>query len=1346
MSIAEKNNSEYYLGLDIGTDSVGWAVTDLDYNIQKFNGKAMWGIRLFEAGKTAAERRVFRTTRRRIQRRKHRIELLQELFDSEISKADTNFYLRLKESKYWVEDRTLGQTNILFNDPEYTDKDYYKQYPTIYHLRKELMTSDEPHDVRLVYLAIHHLIKNRGHFLFEGEGRKDVSSFKVIFRELCQSMHDEMEIVLEAADLDEVEAVLKNREYGITDKKTRLNKLLTIDDEHKKEQKSIIALLAGGKTKVDALFGEKTSEDSDVKDITFAGDKFEESFDALSIMLGDKMFCLEKMKAIYDWSILEEILQGEDYLSYAKVATYEKHKNDLATLKKIMKKYRSDEYDACFKDPGKKDNYCAYVGMAKKGKKKLVLEKKCSQEDLCKYLGKVFKDVKQNDPDLQYLMAEIQRGTLLPKQVNKDNGVIPHQLHLEELRMILANVKKYLEFLNDKDDSGFTVSEKIEKIFAFRIPYYVGPLNAHHKSLGHCWIVRNKGMENQKVLPWNFDEIVNLEASATAFIRKMTSKCTYVIGADVVPKNSLVYSEFMVLNELNNVKVNGELLPVELKEKVFEEVFKRVKRVTGKRLRDFLIAEGAFKKGDELSGFDQNFKGSLTAYLDFKRILGEKKIPKEAIEEMIQAIVLFGDDRKLLKRRVEKRYGELLSKEEIAAICKLKYTGWGRLSREFLEEIYVVNHKTGEMINIISMMHGTNANLMQLLSSEYRFTEALEAYNEERQTDHSDIAYGIVKDLYVSPAVRRSIWQSLKIVKEIAKIKKAAPKKVFVEVARENAEKKRTVSRKNALIALYKNCKEEERDWIAELDAKTDHELRRDRLYLYYTQMGRCMYTGKPIDLNRLFDTNVYDVDHIFPQSKIKDDSLSNRVLVERKVNAKKSDVYPLPEEIRNKNRGFWTMLHRKELISKRKYDRLTRVTPFSDSELADFIARQLVETRQSTKAVAQVLKKVFPDTDVVYVKAGNVSRFRYDFKMIKVREVNDYHHAKDAYLNIVVGNVYDTKFTKSPLNFIQGKDGKNYSLNQMFNYDVERSGVIAWKAGEKGTITTVKRMMKKNNIQFTRHAFEVKGGLFDQTIMKKGKGQVPIKSSDVHLSDISKYGGYNKAAGAYFFLVEHTVKKKRIRTLEFAPVYLAKKLENRSALLEYCKNELNLLESRILLPKVKINTMFEIDGFKMHISGRTGKQVIFKGAEQLCISEQYGLDIKKINKYIQRCKLARENLPVTAFDGISTHNNDVLYSVMMQKLKDTVYGIHLSSQLKNLEKGKEVFGKLSLKEQCEVLMEALNLFSCNSLSANFKLINSGASCGTLKLSNNFSNRKSFILYNQSITGLFEQKVDLLRL
>ena len=62
--------NDYYAGFDMGTDSVGWAVTDPDYNLCKFKGNAMWGIRLFDESNTAEERRGFRTSRRRTERKR----------------------------------------------------------------------------------------------------------------------------------------------------------------------------------------------------------------------------------------------------------------------------------------------------------------------------------------------------------------------------------------------------------------------------------------------------------------------------------------------------------------------------------------------------------------------------------------------------------------------------------------------------------------------------------------------------------------------------------------------------------------------------------------------------------------------------------------------------------------------------------------------------------------------------------------------------------------------------------------------------------------------------------------------------------------------------------------------------------------------------------------------------------------------------------------------------------------------------------------------------------------------------------------------------------------------------
>ncbi|NLK24847.1 MAG: hypothetical protein GX309_12970, partial [Clostridiales bacterium] len=127
----------YSIGLDIGTNSVGWAVNDENYKIYKYKKNNMWGVRLFDEGETAQKRRVYRSTRRRLNRRRERILLLQKLLYSDIEKVDKIFYLRLKESFLCKEDRQdkINKSNI-FVDKNYNDKDYFKQYKTIYHLRK----------------------------------------------------------------------------------------------------------------------------------------------------------------------------------------------------------------------------------------------------------------------------------------------------------------------------------------------------------------------------------------------------------------------------------------------------------------------------------------------------------------------------------------------------------------------------------------------------------------------------------------------------------------------------------------------------------------------------------------------------------------------------------------------------------------------------------------------------------------------------------------------------------------------------------------------------------------------------------------------------------------------------------------------------------------------------------------------------------------------------------------------------------------------------------------------------------------------------------------------------------
>lgn len=150
-------DKDFYVGLDIGTNSIGFAVTDTEYNLIKTRSRDYWGTVLFTEANTAVERRGFRTARRRLARRKFRLSLLEEIFVEEIAKIDFSFFMRLKQSNLKNSDKSeeCGRY-ILFNDCNFSDKEFFKTYPTVFHLRRALMT-DEIKDIRLLFLAVHHI-------------------------------------------------------------------------------------------------------------------------------------------------------------------------------------------------------------------------------------------------------------------------------------------------------------------------------------------------------------------------------------------------------------------------------------------------------------------------------------------------------------------------------------------------------------------------------------------------------------------------------------------------------------------------------------------------------------------------------------------------------------------------------------------------------------------------------------------------------------------------------------------------------------------------------------------------------------------------------------------------------------------------------------------------------------------------------------------------------------------------------------------------------------------------------------------------------------------------------------
>ena len=1349
--------SDYYMGIDIGTNSVGWAVTDEEYNILKFKGKRMWGIRLFESADTAEERRVKRANRRRLARRKKRIELLQELFAEEIYKVDNTFFIRLNESRLHIEDKTTEWKYPLFKDDNYNDVHFHSEYPTIYHLREDLIRNTSQHDIRMVYLACHHILKNRGHFLIDG----DIGEAKNL-KNICENFealfNDISEYELRIDDISLLESTLSDKKKANSVKAKEIAAAFIFSNcEDKYDEKickaicdNICKLLVGNKGDLKKIFNSDL-EDIDVTSFKFSESKFEdEIMPQIESLYPDEAHALSGLKAIYDWSILVEILAGEEYLSTAKVRDYEKHGRNLKLLKGIIRKYcTKEQYREFFNDINGKSNYGNYIGSITKNGMKYSM-KKTSEEDFYKNLSAILKSIQPEISDaelVEEMMLEAENHTLLPLLRTKDNGVIPNQIHVHELSEILNNAEKYLPFLNDSDEDGITVKEKIMSLASFRIPYYVGPLSKRHADEGsNTWVVRkNEG----RIYPWNFREMVDLEKSNEAFIRRMTNKCTYLIGEDVLPKNSLLYSKFMVLNELNNLKIRGNGICVELKQNIYNDLFCKRAKVKGNILLNYLKRFDSELELEDLSGFDKDFKASLTSYLDFeKKVLGDRIDDVKytnIVENIIKWRTIYGDDTKMLKAVIQKEYPQTFDAEQIKAIGRFSYSGWGNFSERFLTGIEGTDLETGECFTIMDALWNTNCNLMQLLSKRFTFREQIDLINAENEGKIERITYDItVKDLITSPANKRAIWQTLQITEEIKKIMKREPKRIFIEMARGNEnEKNRTKSRKDKLIELYQACKDDTRDWLKEINERDERDFNSKKLYLYYLQRGRCMYTENEIDVELLMSGNLkWDIDHIYPRSKIKDDSIDNMVLVEKDENSRKDNEL-LSADIRKRMRGTWKSLYDQGFMSKKKYDRLTRTNDFTDEELAGFIERQIVETRQSTKAVADLLKRIYETSEVVYVKAGLVSDFRHDNKIVKSRLVNDYHHAKDAYLNIVVGDVYNAKFTSNPLKWIKNNRDTNYSIKKVFDYDIKRGNKIVWhgRRNNNESIARVKKNVERNDILYTEYTYCEKGQLFDETIYPKGnESMIPIKKE----LDTSKYGGYKSAKTSAFALIEFDGKKGvRQKHIVDIPIYIANMaVKDNNVIVTYLesKDEYNNVEVKRY--PIKKNACISVNGYLMRIRGGKVRDILFKNAVQLILNKENYITIKKIESYINTGMTYE---PTAKYDGFTSTDLDRIYDELSFKLSSTIYKNRPANQVIVLEKGRNIFVNLeNISDKVKIIKEVLTMLRCDAATtANLQSIGGTSSAGRMSINKNTVGKSELILINQSVTGLFETREKL---
>lgn len=1369
----------YIIGLDIGTESVGWAVVEENnQKIMKRGNKSLWGVRLFDEAGSCETRRNFRSTRRRYDRRRERIRLLQEEFKEEINKVDEQFFDKLKTSKISPEDKSNNKVKLT----DYDKKEIFSnairelitdtngktvvldnKYPTIYHLRKKLVEDSSQADIRLVYLAIHHIIKYRGNFLYGNTNFNietlDLKSKLSDFFNECIEQVPELNIpddFNELLNLEKIENILLTKTKN--DIKVELKSELNILDI-KDFNSELIKALIGYKFSVNKML----NIEEDKLNISFNDDDYDKNIETIEKILGDKISIINILKELYDMIFLKKIFNGSESnnISSLMVERFNTHKKDLALLKEVFKVAPSI-YKELFKN--KKDKKCIYELYITNNK----INKEGSngiKNDFYKKIEKELEKIRKQVTDekvlqkIDLIKEKIDTDKLLPKITDIENGKYPYQLNEDELVKIIENQGKYYPFLLNTLEDG---TYRIVKLLKFRIPYYVGPL-VHSGRSRNAWMERNTGEENKKITPFNFDEIINKDKTAENFIKRMISHCTYLLNEYALPNNSILYSEFKVLNELKQIKVNNDRLTEDQIIEIYHELFCQTSgNITEKKFIKYLIEKNWYSMYDnelKITGYssEKRFANNMQPYVDFfgeNGIFENTDYKLDDAETIIEWVTIF-EDKEILKRKLEQEYPELKKNKQIDNILRKHYNGWGNLSKKLLKDLTYTNKCDNTEKSIMDLMYETKENFMQIINNdEYKFQDKIKKHNGE--TTKKDLSYDVVKDLATSPATKKGIYQALKIVKEIVSYIGYEPKYISIEMSREDGKKGRIPDRKKNLNDLYEKNKEHIYNYKtlrSELNGQNDIN-DNDKMYLYFIQEGKCLYCGKPLDIHDLSDC---EIDHIIPRTLVKDNSIDNKALVHHSHNQIKKDSFIIPKEFRNVYTSkYWDHLKSVGLMGAKKYYNLNR-KEFNEEDIQGFINRQLVETRQITKHVANILSNYYEDTKVIYLKSAISSDYRKKFELFKYRSLNDYHHAHDAYLAAVLGE-YKEKYLKFNVDFDLVKELNNrlresnkynelkygFVINSLDNlaYDIindlsdayidENTGEVLFNSEEFNK--RVENTLYRNDIFVTRKTEIKTGEFYNQTIYGAGVGQIPLKEN----MPVEIYGGYKSINNAYLTLVEYKEKKKVKRKLIGIPIDIATtSKKNKNIKIEYIKKHLNDDNIKILKEVIPYEILIEYD---KHLTNVIGYGNISKNCE---LANAYELKIPKdklikwkytLNKVINNIDIPIiENIPILSEEEYRNELIEILNYLYEEKKNYPLFENSI-----NKIQNKVDINNLGEKELTKIINQILILYKCNSTTANLSDFGLSKTTGRL----NEKNITSGVIIYKSVTGIKEYRYE----
>ena len=548
---------------------------------------------------------------------------------------------------------------------------------------------------------------------------------------------------------------------------------------------------------------------------------------------------------------------------------------------------------------------------------------------------------------------------------------------------ILENQAKFHKTINN------TFIDEYIKILTRKRDFYIGPGDELNRT--NYGIYKTDGRTINSI----FEELIG--------------KCSIYTEEKRASKATFTAQEFNVLNDLNNLIIEGRKLTEKEKKEIIAKILNsKVKSFTYKRMINIIKRVTGLENENAIKGYRINKKENpefhnFEAERKLKIYLKDTSIDYENFDinkkDLLAQILSLSKDYKSLRKNCKEKLPEL-SSDEVSLLFKylqenkVLYSGWHnfsvRIMQEMREDLY---KRPVNQMNIL-IEKGIRKNIKKKFEG-YKY-----------------IPPNFLDEEIYNPVVKRSVNQCVRLINAILK-KYGELEAIVIEMPRETNEK----DERKKIQEIEKNNEREKNEALNRIRNEypvTREDINRQKdmplkIRLWYQQDGRCIYTGKIISVQDLIkNPNIFEIDHIIPKSISLDDSLNNKVLVYNYANQLKGQRTPFNAFVFSNKIIYEDMkerasqLYDNKKINKIKLDLLTFEEDINKYEVRQrFINRNLVDTRYVSRVVLNGLQEFMKanktNTQIHVVRGKFTSQIRRRWGIRKDREESYAHHGIDA-------------------------------------------------------------------------------------------------------------------------------------------------------------------------------------------------------------------------------------------------------------------------------------------------------------------------------------------------------------